>query len=539
MCKRFLTCILILAVTSTLIKAAASVDDYQAIGLWHMDSIVSTGGQYDNGPIVEDDTSVSSRAGNVLTLGLRSAGGSAAEYLPTLVTGQYGNALSFDGGDMAYNYSGWANYDSVKVEVDFKPGTPVANGVEYVCDVTNSWILQLAWNSSGGYGKMIFTVYDADGTYFSANSNWVPASTLQNQWNHAVALCDAEGNVSVSIEGAPASPGGAVSGAINTVIKDCHHPTIYVGGRYSNNTSFTGIIDELKISIPTMEVPEFTLPYVDDYNTFLLLHCDEVLEQSPRRTPDDDSFNPGRGLDPERNLDGILQPDSVAGDDYTGPALVDSFGPDPNEGFAKCFEFNGYKSIKVQGIDANDEFGIPNDNFRVELWAVHDAEKLNDGYEYYFFHQPSRLRFSLRDLNGSWGIRFVTWTASTGAATVLDVSVADATVWHHYAFEFYQGVMSTYIDGVLAGQVTAVDTSVASAIRALYIGSDSSLAHKIIGRVDEFKISRAVPEDPECGAWGYSPADINQDCYVDDLDIAEMAQQWLIDCSEPGVIGCE
>jgi len=532
MCKKLvLTCISILLVASVVSKAAAPVDDWQTIGLWHMDSIIATGGQYDNGPIVADDISVCSVPNNKLTLGLRAAGGSAAANLPTLVPGLYGNALSFDGGDMAYSYTAWGNDDSVKVEFDFKPGTPVGNRVESLCNVTNSWSIALSWNSSASYGKAVFTVYHPAGTLV-VNSDYMPAATLQSQWNHVVALVDANGNVSVSIAGTPASPGGAVTGVV-TGINDCHHSTIYIGGKYSNTPSFTGKIDEVKISIPTKAIPAFASPYQDDYNTFLLYHCNEILDQSPSRTPDDDSYNPGRSLNPSRNLDGILQP---TGEPYSGPALVTSFGGDPNEGFGRCLQFNGFQSIKVQGTDEFDTFGVPSGNFRIELWAVHDAAKLNDGYEYYFFHQPDRFRFSLRDLAGGvWGIRFVTWGTVDPFIKVLDVTVADASQWHHYAFEYYQGTMKTYIDGVLAGTATTAYTVVSDpSLRQLYIGSDSSLAHKVIGRIDEFKISRAVPAIPVCGAWGYSPADINQDCYVNDLDIIEMAKQWLTDCTEPG-----
>ncbi len=536
MCKRLVSMFLLAVVIGcSQAWSQAPVDDWQTIGLWHMDSVVPTGGQYDNGPIVADDSSVRSVPNNRLTLGLRIAGGSAAANLPTLVPGLYGNALSFDGGDMAYSHTAWGNDDSVKVEFYFKPGTPVGNRVEALCNVTNSWNITLTWNSSASYGKAVFTVYHPGGTLI-ANSDWVPAATLQSQWNNVVALVDAGGNVSVSIAGSPASPGGATTGIV-TGINDCHHPTIYIGGRYSNTPSFTGIIDEVKISIPTKEIPAFVSPYQDNYNTFLLYHFDEISDQSPARTPDDDSYNPGRSLTPARDLDGILQP---TGEPYAGPTLVTSFGGDPNEGFGRCLQFDGFQNIKVQGTDENDDFGIPNDNFRIELWAVHDAAKLNDGWEYYFFHQPSRFRFSLRDLAGGvWGIRWVTWTSSTGAASVLDVTVPDATVWHHYAFEFYQGEMKVYIDGIVAGTKTLTDTSVSPAIRQIFIGSSNTGSNKIIGRIDEFKISRAVDLIPECGAWGYSPADINKDCYVNDLDIIEMARQWLIDCTQPGVIGCE
>ena len=39
-----------------------------------------------------------------------------------------------------------------------------------------------------------------------------------------------------------------------------------------------------------------------------------------------------------------------------------------------------------------------------------------------------------------------------------------------------------------------------------------------------------VPTD--CGIWGYKDADINKDCYVDFVDFADLASNWLI-CSDP------
>jgi hypothetical protein len=42
---------------------------------------------------------------------------------------------------------------------------------------------------------------------------------------------------------------------------------------------------------------------------------------------------------------------------------------------------------------------------------------------------------------------------------------------------------------------------------------------------------------PECGDWGYLPADLNRDCYVNLADIAIMAASWL-DCTDPDGDGC-
>jgi hypothetical protein len=45
-------------------------------------------------------------------------------------------------------------------------------------------------------------------------------------------------------------------------------------------------------------------------------------------------------------------------------------------------------------------------------------------------------------------------------------------------------------------------------------------------------------EDNECGAWGYSPADGNKDCYVNLGDAALLWAQWLY-CTQPYEDGCD
>ena len=46
-----------------------------------------------------------------------------------------------------------------------------------------------------------------------------------------------------------------------------------------------------------------------------------------------------------------------------------------------------------------------------------------------------------------------------------------------------------------------------------------------------------VQYDPVCGDWGYATMDFNHDCYVDFLDFATFAQDWLV-CSEPNDANC-
>ena len=44
-------------------------------------------------------------------------------------------------------------------------------------------------------------------------------------------------------------------------------------------------------------------------------------------------------------------------------------------------------------------------------------------------------------------------------------------------------------------------------------------------------------DDNECGAWGYSPMDLNDDCLVDLADLAKLAMSWL-ECTKPYGEGC-
>ena len=57
------------------------------------------------------------------------------------------------------------------------------------------------------------------------------------------------------------------------------------------------------------------------------------------------------------------------------------------------------------------------------------------------------------------------------------------------------------------------------------------------GEAEETAVDFDVQDD-ECGAWGYDPVDINEDCVVDLSEIAYFYSQWQF-CTQPYEDGCE
>lgn len=54
------------------------------------------------------------------------------------------------------------------------------------------------------------------------------------------------------------------------------------------------------------------------------------------------------------------------------------------------------------------------------------------------------------------------------------------------------------------------------------------------GLEDSLEVSIA---ENDCGAWGVHWADLNRDCVVDIVDLAQLAADWLL-CTTPNEPGC-
>ena len=79
-------------------------------------------------------------------------------------------------------------------------------------------------------------------------------------------------------------------------------------------------------------------------------------------------------------------------------------------------------------------------------------------------------------------------------------------------------------DGVLEGEHKSV---------IVHAGSSLDAGYDAIP-VREIHVSVS---DNECGAWGYMPLDLNEDCVVNLADLAEFAVSWL-DCTTPYAEDC-
>ena len=106
-----------------------------------------------------------------------------------------------------------------------------------------------------------------------------------------------------------------------------------------------------------------------------------------------------------------------------------------------------------------------------------------------------------------------------------------------------------YINGILAGSVSGYTSSyvtlpVSEAGCAALLANQNNLiavhCHQTAGgQYIDVGLELEFVETPDatCGQWGYAPADLNRDCRVDLLDLADIASQWL-DCSLPNRPEC-
>jgi hypothetical protein len=217
---------------------AIAIDDFRTIALWHMDSISA-------GKVL-DDCSANPARHNDLTLynGLTVTSGSS---------GKYGEALSLDGvDDYAVAAINWASQNSVKVDLWFKASR--ATGTQNIITAVNTWDIRLE------DGAVKFYAWDNAG---SAHDIELTNIVTIGVWQHCTASMDASGNMTLTVDDSTASL------STNT-IKNQSAP-INIGNKVGYSRYFQGLIDEVKITIPS--IPSPSCGYWGYYKGDLNLDC--------------------------------------------------------------------------------------------------------------------------------------------------------------------------------------------------------------------------------------------------------------------------
>jgi hypothetical protein len=318
------------------------------------------------------------------------------------------------------------------------------------------------------------------------------------------------------------------------------------GPEYNQAAPFGQTGDQVILAdVLTEEVPEalsYLAPYTDSFGTNGLWHCDEIIEAPDGEliTPDDDSENPAR------NHDMVLRSGVDLATYATGPQLVTDKIGDPESGdpdFGNCFQFDGFSQSLWADTLLTDTLGVDDGNFKVEAWVKFEGETYSAGDEYFIVcnHQRYRIRFVDHATLGFFLSSWVFDANVTPHHLIYTLPTEDINQWNHVALTFYKGTASLYLNGDLVaskgGLTPTINPSTTERVcigAAMFGGPPTNYFY---GKIDEVRIGQAVPTPPQCGYWGYSPADLDKDCYVDINDLNIFVSQWL-DCTIPGDESC-
>ncbi len=256
--------------------------------------------------------------------------------------------------------------------------------------------------------------------------------------------------------------------------------------------------------------------------------------------PDDDGDNPGRGCDLSlySGLTTRIDNGSNGGPSLVDPDAVGIGYPANNPAFKMAAYFDD--PILVEGDSfrmLNSALPVDPTNVRLDCWIRPADELINyvPGVvvPYYIVDRWGQFYISLlQAANGSLSISAMSF-GSDGVNKGITAAFTDPARWLNISYRFYQGTAQLYLNGSLAATATLAASLMPTTSKPdFYIGKRyNSYANHFWGYIDEMKISQAV-YSVGCGAWGYLPGDLNDDCVVDELDLQILAEQWL-DTTEP------
>ncbi|MFI4912914.1 MAG: LamG-like jellyroll fold domain-containing protein [Sedimentisphaeraceae bacterium JB056] len=423
-----------------------------------------------------------------------------------------GESLVFSGGQCAFTYvlGNYGNYDSLKIELwFFRLGNMVTGEDETLLSVGDlpdysgqPWEMRLR-RSSGN--RVYFYVHTDQGVY------QVQQLYTAGVWNHVVVQIDPyNGQITLDITPDGESTLSAVTAYEGALIQESGR--VYMGCRSPGVNSFNGNIAELKMSV---------LPAVTDgARTVALWHMDyaDLFEDSQYWIEDDDTNFP------ERNNDLALPADP----NFLPTMGADGSGQD-SVGEALIFDGNDYAYAQ----DAWEGY----DSVNIDFWFYHAGDIASD--QTLVTAGNANWPFELRLRRSSGNRLYFYVTDSSGGVHQLN-PVISVGVWNHVeaSVDSESGLMSMTITPKGGSPATVTKESVGALLDVsgdIWISCTRSPgARPFLGRIDQVEIS--ILGDL-CGLWGYSIADLNQDCIVDAGDLKEFASYWL-DCSMPEDPAC-
>lgn len=198
-----------------------------------------------------------------------ASGNNAVLYGPSTATGEYGNALDFNGtsdyvdctdtpnlkitGELTI--SAWINPDS-GTNATTEPQRPIAARYKWQSGGTGQgWFFGSGWKNNG----LSFTIYNGSGTHGSVTySDFFTASEGLNVWKHVVGVFKPGEYVKLYIDGKCVATDNT---DIPTSIPYLSATPMMIGRRSDGNYFFDGKIDEVKIYAKALDESEINLLY--------------------------------------------------------------------------------------------------------------------------------------------------------------------------------------------------------------------------------------------------------------------------------------
>ncbi len=514
--------VIMLSMFAAVLAASVCVADYSSPGgmngrtveLWQMDVITTN-------PTSSRINGVS--ADNNLWFMFYNNVGAQSSTLGKLVPGVFGNAVSFDVNASVVGLDAttpkpnlyartrtnlaWQNWPYVKVEGWVK--FDVFTGQQFIVSTATAWRVQ----SNGT--NLVFGLWFSDGTN-SGNNESISIAGRTNEWLYFTGSFTEDGQLNFSVKNADGSFNQSVSESWPGKTLNTTSGIIFLASDGGARRAFSGEIDSLRVSRPDV-VLDIDSPREDTpKGTYGLWHFDE---QTGGVTPDDNS-------------------NDLFGRDYPltmtqGATLVTpDVYPAGNPAFGTALELDG-----MGGYVSNATFPtVDTSLFNIEFWLKLNPSNLPGPGQVIVTPQwiidGGTLRVYLQVTETNVVLRYMINNTLYQLNPVISIDGG----WNHYRLSFDNGTMRVYEnDGVIGTLVTGLTTMMAPS-GALRIGSYTGTQRYLWGWLDEVRIygnTTAV-----CGDFGYLPADINKDCYVNIADLKLLVANWL-DCTFEGDANCD